>query len=756
MKLAHHSRSVLVGVLAAGSLWANAAQSAPDSEPQKQQGNAESEQRDSGLESGEATLSELLIEAKAIEQRRSYTDSRLIMPNETLEKFGEASLGDALRRTPSIQMGDRPGEGRELQFRGLEPKYTQVLFNGEQVLGEDGSRIVEVDRIPTELVESVQVNRTSRPELEGGGITGQVDIQFKDVPDSGETVSNWEAAVGHTDGDLGGTNGLLSGTYGENTGDFAYLISANVDRQERPRRKKERVEEGGDIETEDMTEPKQFDNRSILGNVQWKLSDQDALLYKSKFSESEVAKNRTKRISENGVFTETDTRDEDIERSRYSLGTEWQRRPDNGNELDVSIAFSKVEVDEFELNEVFDASGNFDEREDEPATIEKDQIRGAVDYRFQLTDSHRISLGALAKDQDYDQSASTIEKDSSGNVINVETEGGENFNLNEERFDLYVKDDYRWGDQTQLMFGFRGEYLRRSGEVKNSAGSGDTSTQFEPLPSFNILHDLDEENQLRLGIARHIRRPALPNVVDGVVEREDGTEDEPDKVGNPELDNEQAWAFELGWEHYFSDDSGLIGVNLFHRELEDKIESGPTFEQPDGRIGVKKENVGDGWLQGVEFEYNRNLVVYNVPNLTLRGDASIFDSELEENETGIKRAFAKQPDYTAGVGFDYDIPGINLTVGTSANFIGEAEWSQPAGGGVRESVTVESHERLDAYVSMDLSEDLSLSLSGQNLLETEIPAGEQQIDTSTATVEENARETEFSERMLWLSLEGRF
>jgi len=108
MKLAHHSRSVLVGVLAAGSLWANAAQSAPDSEPQKQQGNAESEQRDSGLESGEATLSELLIEAKAIEQRRSYTDSRLIMPNETLEKFGEASLGDALRRTPSIQMGDRP------------------------------------------------------------------------------------------------------------------------------------------------------------------------------------------------------------------------------------------------------------------------------------------------------------------------------------------------------------------------------------------------------------------------------------------------------------------------------------------------------------------------------------------------------------------------------------------------------------------------------------------------------------------------
>jgi len=71
------------------------------------------------------------------------------------------------------------------------------------------------------------------------------------------------------------------------------------------------------------------------------------------------------------VFTETDTRDEDIERSRYRLGTEWQRRPDNGNELDVSIAFSKVEVDEFELNEVFDASGNFDEREDEPATIEK-------------------------------------------------------------------------------------------------------------------------------------------------------------------------------------------------------------------------------------------------------------------------------------------------------------------------------------------------------------------------------------------------
>jgi len=411
MKLAHHSRSVLVGVLAAGSLWANAAQSAPDSEPQKQQGNAESEQRDSGLESGEATLSELLIEAKAIEQRRSYTDSRLIMPNETLEKFGEASLGMRCEERPPSRWAIAPekvGSCSSADSNRSIRRFCSMVSR----CSEDGSRIVEVDRIPTELVESVQkVNRTSRPELEGGGITGQVDIQFKDVPDSGETVSNWEAAVGHTDGDLGGTNGLLSGTYGENTGDFAYLISANVDRQERPRRKKERVEEGGDIETEDMTEPKQFDNRSILGNVQWKLSDQDALLYKSKFSESEVAKNRTKRISENGVFTETDTRDEDIERSRYRLGTEWQRRPDNGNELDVSIAFSKVEVDEFELNEVFDASGNFDEREDEPATIEKDQIRGAVDYRFQLTDSHRISLGALAKDQDYDQSASTIEKD---------------------------------------------------------------------------------------------------------------------------------------------------------------------------------------------------------------------------------------------------------------------------------------------------------------------------------------------------------
>lgn len=80
---------------------------------------------------------------------------------EYFQRFEPLTVGDALKRVPSVTFLSDILEADGVRLRGLDPGYTQILINGDQVPGAGVDRSFFVDRIPAELIERVEVVRSS-------------------------------------------------------------------------------------------------------------------------------------------------------------------------------------------------------------------------------------------------------------------------------------------------------------------------------------------------------------------------------------------------------------------------------------------------------------------------------------------------------------------------------------------------------------------------------------------------------------------
>ncbi len=148
-------------------------------------------------------------EAEAIERSLSSDNLVQVLAGDVITSLPNANVADALGRLPSVTLARDEGEGVYVQVRGTEPRLTNVTINGVSVPApEQGVRQVRLDALPADLVESVEVNKTLAPNMDGDGIGGSVNFRTKvagEVP-----VFTLDA--------LGGNNTILGGRYNEQFG----------------------------------------------------------------------------------------------------------------------------------------------------------------------------------------------------------------------------------------------------------------------------------------------------------------------------------------------------------------------------------------------------------------------------------------------------------------------------------------------------------------------------------------------------------
>lgn len=92
--------------------------------------------------------------------------SKTVIEAEQLNQFGDQPLGDALRRLVGVSFAGA-NRAREVQLRGIGPEYAQVLVNGRRILDANSKRSVQLDRIPSSLVEHVEIIRSPLASQEG-------------------------------------------------------------------------------------------------------------------------------------------------------------------------------------------------------------------------------------------------------------------------------------------------------------------------------------------------------------------------------------------------------------------------------------------------------------------------------------------------------------------------------------------------------------------------------------------------------------
>ena len=115
---------------------------------------------------------------------RNRTDSPepvLVYDEEYFQRFEPLTAGDALKRVPSVTFLSDVIESDGPRLRGLDPGYTQILINGEKVPGPNPDRSFFLDRIPAELIEQVEIVRSSSARRTGDAVAGTINIKLRDA-----------------------------------------------------------------------------------------------------------------------------------------------------------------------------------------------------------------------------------------------------------------------------------------------------------------------------------------------------------------------------------------------------------------------------------------------------------------------------------------------------------------------------------------------------------------------------------------------
>lgn len=128
-------------------------------------------------------------QARALNQQKNNPNITNIVSADQIGRFPDANIGDALKRVPGITMQNDQGEARNIIIRGLAPELNSVTLNGDRIPSAEGdNRRVQMDLIPSDMIQTIEVNKTLTPDMDADAIGGSVNLVTRAAP-NGPRVS---------------------------------------------------------------------------------------------------------------------------------------------------------------------------------------------------------------------------------------------------------------------------------------------------------------------------------------------------------------------------------------------------------------------------------------------------------------------------------------------------------------------------------------------------------------------------------------
>ncbi|TGD59771.1 TonB-dependent receptor [Flavobacterium humi] len=122
-------------------------------------------------------------QAKALNTQKNKENIVNIISTDQIGKFPDSNIGDAVKRVPGITMQVDQGEARNIIVRGLSPQLNSVTLNGSRIPSAEGdNRNVQMDLIPTDMIQTVEVNKAVTPDMDADALGGSVNLITKTSP----------------------------------------------------------------------------------------------------------------------------------------------------------------------------------------------------------------------------------------------------------------------------------------------------------------------------------------------------------------------------------------------------------------------------------------------------------------------------------------------------------------------------------------------------------------------------------------------
>lgn len=144
------------------------------------------------LKSGVTVGNDILVlgdrlkgQAKALNDQRTNDNITNIVAADQIGRFPDSNIGDALKRVSGITATYDQGEVRFGIIRGTEPRLNSVMINGERIPSAEAEiRNVQLDLIPADMVQTIEVNKALLPDMDADAIGGAVNLVTRSAPNS--------------------------------------------------------------------------------------------------------------------------------------------------------------------------------------------------------------------------------------------------------------------------------------------------------------------------------------------------------------------------------------------------------------------------------------------------------------------------------------------------------------------------------------------------------------------------------------------
>jgi len=667
--------------------------------------------------------------------RRASTASKIIITREEIDRFGDSSVGETLKRLPGVTTGGRPGRGGEVRMRGMGGGYTQILVNGERM--PPG---FSLDQLPPEQVERIEVMRAPTAEFGARAVAGTINVVLREALQ--KRLNDWRAGLslerGHFSPSLSWSrNDKLDDQGG------AYNLSINMQQSENrdnnlssslSRDRKTGLQSLQRTETQSEDQRR---NLHLTSRLQWRLDGGDTLAIQPfVMAMRSKSQNQAQLQREGQVDSGLNTfdRSQTSARNNFEMlrfNTQWNHRIDEETRLELRAGAGAGRGDSSSVREEFKTGLPGASRIQQDTTDSRDRnwsLNGKVSR--QLENEHSLVAGLEGEGTRREQERSCLQD---GLACPGLLEFGDDLSASTQRVALYAQDEWSVGKQWSFYAGLRGETIATRSSAASYAVSHRASV-WTPLLHGVWKFNEKSRDQIRASLTRSYRSPNLQDLIarpsiNSFYPCPSGKScganevDHPDRAGNPLLRPELATGIDIAYENYLSK-GGILSASFFARRITDLMRNVTTLETVSWasvpRWVTKPTNIGRALTMGVELEAKFRLdeFIEDAWPVNLRSNLSLFSSRVD-GIPGPNNRLDPQPRATANLGADYKLRSLPLSLGAGLN------WT-PANT-VQQNLLTEARSSrkvvLDAFALWSIDRDTQLRLAASNLAPLDYTTG---------------------------------
>ena len=680
------------------------------------------------------------------EARRRATASKIVIGREEIDKFGDATVGEVLRRLPGVTTPGAPGRGGPPRMRGLGNGFTQLLIDGQRV--PPG---FSLESLTPEQVERIEVLRAPTAETGARAIAGTINI----ITREGFKVRLNDLRMG-----FGLENGQVSPginwSHNNTSGPLTYTLNASLFKPHRESNSATHTvvddPATGVVLEERSGRSHTVEKRigaNLSGRLMLRLNEQgDSLSLMPSVFHSEAHSDSDfslvqllRRPNITPQFYDTGTTVVDSQFTNARLGLMWRQRlgdvrletngtgglwrsvNDNQRREFIATVPSRSYSDlantrEKSLNLTIKASGlaggagavaGAGANPTAPAAAEHSLVGGA-EVEAVNRDETRVAVPDLA-------------------------DFGDNLKASTLRLAAYLQDEWQLNPNWGVHAGLRWEGITTRGDTGQGERPTNRSSVWTPLLHAVWKPDPKSRDQVRMSLTRSYRNPPLgaliarptinrefpicsqadPNVPACPTNRPN-TEPFPDSAGNPALKPELATGIDIAMERYL-DGGGVLSANLFHRNISNLIRSDVDLEpvvpwSTTPRYVRRQRNIGNATTSGIELEakFRLDQLISEAPRVEMRSNLSLYTSRVK-SVPGPDNRLDQQAKATGNLGADYRLRGVPITLGGNLNWVPAYTTRLD----VDQTTSVSTKQVWDLFVLWTVNPSTGLRLLGSNL-----------------------------------------